>query len=44
MATCGTSYSKHMVTMRTTSTSDCSNDWVRTTSYDPPVVLCLKRD
>jgi Domain of unknown function (DUF4190) len=43
-AACGSSTATDRVTMRTTSTSQCSSgEWVQTNAYSPPVVLCLAK-
>ncbi|OBK13499.1 hypothetical protein A5636_09455 [Mycobacterium asiaticum] len=43
-ASCGSSSATDKVTKRTTSTSSCpSGQWVRTTAYKPPIVLCLSK-
>ena len=43
-ATCGSSTATDKVIKRTTSTSKCSGgEWVQTTAYSPPIVLCLSK-
>ncbi|QLL09990.1 DUF4190 domain-containing protein [Mycobacterium vicinigordonae] len=42
-ATCGSSSATDRVTKRTSDPSNCSGQWVRTTAYSPPIVLCLSK-
>jgi hypothetical protein len=43
-ATCGSSSATDRVIMRTTSTVNCTGgQWVQTTAYSPPIVLCLSK-
>lgn len=43
-ANCGTRFATHRVVTRTDHPDNCMGEWVRTTSYSSPVVLCLIPD